>query len=300
MSDIEELRKLVNGPVGNLVITEEEFNEAADLVKAIVTVTDENRLQLYGLYKQATIGEVNTKRPWGIDFVGCAKWDAWKSYSGFTQNQAKLAYVTVVRTLCGNAPGDVDDANSGSGSGDVAKAIRDGGNGSSSSSGDGAFIKCTSTPTDAEGSNSNPWSSSEGLFAATIENDVHKVRELLGQGDRSAATKLVNAHTSSEDDSMTALHYAADRGHVGVASVLLEHGAAVDAVDGTGGTALMNAVVCGHEDMVRLLLDAGANPELQNSDGECARSMHDADGDADDAISRMLQANGASAAAGVA
>ncbi len=72
--DIEELKKIINGPLGDLVITDEEFDEAAKLVQAINNVTDDNRLQLYGLYKQVTVGDVNTARPWGIDFVGCAKW----------------------------------------------------------------------------------------------------------------------------------------------------------------------------------------------------------------------------------
>ncbi len=70
--DITELKEFV-GKV-DLLVTDTEFEEAAEMVKAVSNVTDDNRLQLYGLYKQVTVGDVNTKRPWGIDFVGCAKW----------------------------------------------------------------------------------------------------------------------------------------------------------------------------------------------------------------------------------
>ena len=45
-------------------------------------------LQLYSLYKQATVGDVNTKRPGMTDFIGRAKWDAWEKLKGTTQDQA--------------------------------------------------------------------------------------------------------------------------------------------------------------------------------------------------------------------
>ncbi len=70
--DIGELKEMVDKLA--VIIPDEEFDEAADMVKAVTSVTDDNRLQLYGLFKQVTVGNVNVKRPWGIDFVGCAKW----------------------------------------------------------------------------------------------------------------------------------------------------------------------------------------------------------------------------------
>ena len=35
-------------------------------------------LELYALFKQANVGDVNTARPGMMDFKGKAKWDAWK------------------------------------------------------------------------------------------------------------------------------------------------------------------------------------------------------------------------------
>lgn len=71
--DIEELKKTVDD-LGNLLVTDEEFNEAAEMVKAVTNLADNDRLQLYGLYKQSTVGDVNTSRPWAVEFVACAKW----------------------------------------------------------------------------------------------------------------------------------------------------------------------------------------------------------------------------------
>ncbi|SGZ01176.1 BQ5605_C044g12178 [Microbotryum silenes-dioicae] len=49
--------------------------------------------QFYGLYKQATVGDVNTSRPGMMDFVGKAKWDAWKNNEGLSSDDAKSKYV---------------------------------------------------------------------------------------------------------------------------------------------------------------------------------------------------------------
>ncbi len=40
-----------------------------------LVLTSEDKLRLYGLYKQATIGDAElNSRPYMLDFVGMAKW----------------------------------------------------------------------------------------------------------------------------------------------------------------------------------------------------------------------------------
>ncbi|EFL19254.1 ankyrin repeat domain-containing protein [Streptomyces sp. C] len=69
---------------------------------------------------------------------------------------------------------------------------------------------------------------------------------------------------------------AAERGHVGyVRAVLAETGIRVDHVNRLGWTALLEAVILGdggfrHEEVVRLLLAAGADPWLADSKGVTA------------------------------
>lgn len=60
---------------------------------------NEAKLKLYGLFKQSTVGSVNTKRPGFADFVGRAKWDAWNSLGGLSQDEAKKKYVEYVNSL---------------------------------------------------------------------------------------------------------------------------------------------------------------------------------------------------------
>ncbi|XP_063873948.1 acyl-CoA-binding protein homolog [Scylla paramamosain] len=73
---------------------EEKFNEAAENVKKLKTQpNDEELKELYGLYKQVTVGDINTERPGMLDFKGKAKWDAWNSRKGMTKEAAMEAYV---------------------------------------------------------------------------------------------------------------------------------------------------------------------------------------------------------------
>ena len=51
-----------------------EFENAANSVKNMKDLDDVQRLQLYGLYKQGTVGDINCNVPSASDVVGTAKW----------------------------------------------------------------------------------------------------------------------------------------------------------------------------------------------------------------------------------
>ena len=56
-------------------------------------------LQLYALYKQATDGDVEGKRPGFTDMVGRAKYDAWEAIKGTTGDDAMTRYVELISSL---------------------------------------------------------------------------------------------------------------------------------------------------------------------------------------------------------
>ncbi len=73
------------------------FEEAATNVKKLtVSPTKEELLDLYGLYKQATVGNNNTAKPSFYDLKGKAKWNAWTDRKDVEQNDAKQQYVDLV------------------------------------------------------------------------------------------------------------------------------------------------------------------------------------------------------------
>lgn len=99
------------------------------------------------------------------------------------------------------------------------------------------------------------------VFEAATFGDLDRLTELL-----SDEPALVNAYSG---DGFTALHFAAFFGRPDAAALLIERGAEVD-VFGRGwmtGTAMHSAVSRLHADVVRILLDAGANPNVRQSAG---------------------------------
>lgn len=76
------------------------FEEAAkNVLNLSESPKNEIKLKLYGLYKQATIGNCNTKQPSVFEFTERAKWDAWESNKNKPINQAKNEYVMLVTKL---------------------------------------------------------------------------------------------------------------------------------------------------------------------------------------------------------
>ncbi|XP_070823028.1 acyl-CoA-binding protein-like [Chaetodon trifascialis] len=73
-----------------------EFEKVAEDVKNVRTrPSDQELLDLYGLYKQGTVGDVNTDKPGMMDFKGKAKWDAWSSRKGMSKDDAMTAYIAL-------------------------------------------------------------------------------------------------------------------------------------------------------------------------------------------------------------
>jgi acyl-CoA-binding protein len=58
-------------------------------------------LKLYALFKQASSGDVDGKRPGFTDMVGRAKWDAWNELKGTAANDAMKQYVDLIDELKG-------------------------------------------------------------------------------------------------------------------------------------------------------------------------------------------------------
>ncbi|XP_022229148.1 acyl-CoA-binding protein [Drosophila obscura] len=78
----------------------QEFNKAAEDVKNLnTTPADNDLLELYSLFKQATVGDCNTDKPGFLDFKGKAKWEAWNGRKGMSNADAQGAYIAKVQGL---------------------------------------------------------------------------------------------------------------------------------------------------------------------------------------------------------
>jgi diazepam-binding inhibitor (GABA receptor modulator, acyl-CoA-binding protein) len=80
---------------------ETHFLEASQHIQTnkSLELTNDQKGQIYGLYKQAREGDVTSSRPSMFDPVGRAKWDAWKKCESLTSDDAKLKYLDLVKRL---------------------------------------------------------------------------------------------------------------------------------------------------------------------------------------------------------
>ncbi len=132
-----------------------------------------------------------------------------------------------------------------------------------------------------EGAASSSSSSSDRLREAARDGAVAVVRALVADGAD------VNA---ARGDGMTALHFAAERGHAAVARALIDADAAVDAGTRIGRYAPLHlAARRGHGPVVALLLEAGADPNAATTNsGVTALHLAAAAVDARPAVAALL------------
>mmetsp|Transcript_6104 Transcript_6104/g.10716 ORF Transcript_6104/g.10716 Transcript_6104/m.10716 type:complete len:85 (+) Transcript_6104:373-627(+) len=78
-----------------------DFEQVAEAVRHadIASLSNEDKLELYSLYKQSTEGDVKGSQPWAVQFEARAKWDAWAAKQGLPQDQARENYVKHARAV---------------------------------------------------------------------------------------------------------------------------------------------------------------------------------------------------------
>ena len=74
----------------------QRFADAQARIKPVTGLGNDTLLDLYALYKQATVGDVSGDRPGMMDLRGRAKYDAWAKRKGITKDAAMQAYIDLV------------------------------------------------------------------------------------------------------------------------------------------------------------------------------------------------------------
>ncbi|XP_064789038.1 acyl-CoA-binding domain-containing protein 6-like, partial [Oncorhynchus masou masou] len=102
------------------------------------------------------------------------------------------------------------------------------------------------------------WEEDRNIFDYCRENNIEHIPTAI-----SAKEVDVNA----KDEGRNLLHWACDRGHKDLVSVLLQNSAGINSQDDEGQTALHYASACEFADVVELLLQAGADPSMKDQEG---------------------------------
>lgn len=264
--DIAELAMMLES-IDSGGATEEDFQASASKISSYSWLPDDQKLQFYGLYKQCTIGDINTKQPWAINMVAKAKWDAWKNFEGFPKESAMKAYIFLQQQL--------EEA-------DPTKKTPEQFISDSTKSQQMATVQ-SSFAQPISNAEVEEWTDGDEakLFSAVVTGEVNQLRTILDGG--------VNP-SLRDSEGMTPLHYAADRGNAEILDILITYGADANSQDNEGQTPLMLAVMCENEDIVRSLLqkEVGADVTIRNNDGESAIDMIECNGGENEAIHLML------------
>lgn len=104
------------------------------------------------------------------------------------------------------------------------------------------------------------------LVLCAMQGRERDVKALLNLGADPNFREDPKRQTSRPD--LTPLHLAAVNGNVGITNLLLDAGAQVDAKDDEGNTPLHMATLFNHREVVRLLVQHGASPLARNRYGK--------------------------------
>ena len=103
------------------------------------------------------------------------------------------------------------------------------------------------------------------------------MREACGKGDTEEVERLIRAGVDvnkvDSDYGYTPLYLAAERGHIDIVKLLINNGANISEKSSDGETPLYWVAREGYVDIVKLLLSAGADPYIADNEGETARDV---------------------------
>ena len=79
-----------------------EFEAAVESVRTAegdFKPSDQLKLQMYGLFKQATEGDVSGKKPGRLNVIARMKYEAWEKLAGTSSDDAMRKYIAEVEAI---------------------------------------------------------------------------------------------------------------------------------------------------------------------------------------------------------
>ncbi|TPX34036.1 hypothetical protein SmJEL517_g03189 [Synchytrium microbalum] len=229
---------------------EETFQRAAEAVKSVKNLPNSKLLDLYGLYKLATVGACNVSRPGMLDFAGRAKWDAWNSLGDLGRHEAMQQYIELVES--------------------ISSWKRDDQEAKPESHQNSEHDVYTSQPGD--GGLSMSVSIMEREQDIFVKDEDKTVFQFAEEGNITQILDRINSGKVDVNDvdeqGATLLHWASDRGHIDLVTNLLDVGAIIESEDQDAATALHYAVLADREDVIKILVSRGASITHQDIDDQ--------------------------------
>lgn len=226
---------------------EQIFNRAAQYLATNVGSFDQGiLLEIYGLYKQSTVGDCNTSKPGLFSIQAKAKWNAWNDLKGLSSKDAMIKYIEKITKINPNW-----DSSEQSGSGKKPSGSQ--------------WISVSRHAIGEE--DADVPDTDKTLFDFVKEDQTNRLTETLKQISSEQDLNLLDT------SGLGLIHWAADRGNVNALQILLKHGINVDLRDSDGQTALHYAASVDHLECVKLLIKFGADRTIFDNDGQTCLSV---------------------------
>eukprot|EP01006_Ploeotia_vitrea_P039101 TRINITY_DN66311_c5_g1_i1.p1 TRINITY_DN66311_c5_g1~~TRINITY_DN66311_c5_g1_i1.p1 ORF type:complete len:297 (-),score=167.92 TRINITY_DN66311_c5_g1_i1:14-904(-) len=245
-----------------LVSMTEDFEEAASFLQRNneLNLDNEQKLRFYAFFKQATVGKCTTSRPGMFSFVERAKWDAWHALGDMSKDQAVVEYIQELDRIApqwkeeklamerGGADGESKTADEQQNNKNKDNKQQDGGL---------MLSPAISRPVVEDEPDGDE---DVTVFDWAATGNVALLEGALDQG---------TSVNKRDENGLTLLHWAADRGQEAVVELLLsKYKAKVDVADNDGNTPLHCAALSDEVKCVELLVAAGSDVSIKNEDDE--------------------------------
>ncbi|CAO3697969.1 hypothetical protein G6F70_002731 [Rhizopus microsporus] len=218
------------------------FEQASNyLTEHDIRLPDNKKLHFYGLFKQATVGDVNTSRPSLFEFVARAKWDAWNKCKGLSPAEAKLKYIESVEELnVGWSRQGLYDYTPSEDHNETSAGL-------------GPAVSCMTYDSEEE---------TDDVFGYARQNDAESLLAAINTNKDLLYAK--------DEDGLSVLHYAADRGYLDIVKHLIDAGADINIQSDDQETPLHLACISEQLGVAKLLIEKGCNRDLKDAEGKTA------------------------------
>ncbi|EGC32373.1 hypothetical protein DICPUDRAFT_155651 [Dictyostelium purpureum] len=272
---------------------ENKFNQAVEYVtnnsSKLSNLKNEEQLYLYCNFKQATIGDCNTKQPPFYDYIGKTKWNSWNSLKGVDKIVAMNSYISLVNKI---APGW--DSNIGAKQAESQSIFledeefneqervqkeeyaqlkqegREEEKSKSKSKWMGPVVSKFSMVDDETLEKLSKEEQVQDLSFWISENNLNKFKEEL-EKDKSKINE-------KDKEGRTPLTYACDRGIYEIVKILVENGADINHQDSEGMTPLHYSTLCNHVEICKFLLtQEKINRSLKDNSDSTPLDLADSD-----------------------
>ncbi|CAO3681533.1 unnamed protein product [Rhizopus stolonifer] len=214
-----------------------------------ISLSNDKKLHFYGLFKQATIGDINIDKPGLFEFVARAKWDAWKGYQGLSFRDARNKYIESVEELKVGwsrqgqyeyipSPEELNKEEV-NGLGNVVSSL--------------AFEQEPET---------------DDIFGYARENNLKELSNTLELNKDLIDTR--------DESGLSVLHYAVDRGHLEMVEYLLDIGADINIKTEDEETPLHLACISEQLETANVLIKRGCEKESKDAEGKTPFEQADA------------------------